>query len=67
MTCFLFRWCFFRSQAQSPSGSGRNKKQENKKEQNEGLQFTAKGSKDLAGGPRLHLIVATGTVLTLKA
>ena len=24
--CFLFRWCFFRSQAQSPSGSGRNKK-----------------------------------------
>lgn len=24
----------------------------------EGLQFTAKGSKHLAGGPRLHLIVA---------
>ena len=28
------------------------------RKKNEGLQFTAKGSKDLAGGPRLHLIVA---------
>ena len=28
------------------------------REKNEGLQFTAKDSKDLAGGPRLHLIVA---------
>ena len=37
------------------------------RKKNEGLQFTAKGSKDLAGGPRLHLTVATGTVLTLKA
>ena len=30
--CFLFRWCFFRSQAQSPSGSGRNKKPNMKEE-----------------------------------
>ena len=28
------------------------------RKKNEGLQFTAKGSKDLAGGPLLHLIVA---------
>ena len=28
------------------------------RKKNEGLQFTAKGSKDLAGGRRLHLIVA---------
>ena len=28
------------------------------RKKNEGLQFTAKGSKDLAGGPPLHLIVA---------
>ena len=28
------------------------------RKKNEGLQFTVKGSKDLAGGPRLHLIVA---------
>ena len=28
------------------------------REKNEGLQLTAIGSKDLAGGPRLHLIVA---------
>ena len=28
------------------------------RKKNEGLQFTAKGRKDLAGEPRLHLIVA---------
>ena len=28
------------------------------RKKNEGLQFTAKGSKDLAGGRRLHLIIA---------
>ena len=28
------------------------------RKKNEGLQYTGKGSKDLAGGPRLHLIVA---------
>ena len=28
------------------------------RKKNEGLQFAAKGSKDLAGGPQLHLLVA---------
>ena len=28
------------------------------RKKNEGLQFTGKGSKDLAGGPRLHLVAA---------
>ena len=38
------------------------------KEKNEGLQFTAQGSKDWAGGRRLHLIVAIayGIVVVLK-
>ena len=55
--CFLFRWCFFRSQAKSPTGKVGTKSQIWRKK-NEVLQFTAKGSKVLAGGPRLHLIVA---------
>ena len=31
------------------------------RKKNEGLQFAAKGSKDLAGGPQMHLLVAITT------
>ena len=43
---------------QNPLQAAATAKSRIKREKNEGLQFTGKGSKDLAGGPRLHLIVA---------
>ena len=47
---FVHRQNPLQAAARAKSRIGRKK--------NEGLQFTGKGSKDLAGGPRLHLIVA---------
>ena len=43
---------------QNPLQAAATAKSRIKRKKNEGLQFTGKGSKDLAGGPRLHLIVA---------
>ena len=43
---------------QNPLQAAATAKSRIKWKKNEGLQFTGKGSKDLAGGPRLHLIVA---------
>ena len=47
---FVHRQNPLQAAARAKSRIGRKK--------NEGLQFTGKGSKDLAGGPRLHLVVA---------
>ena len=43
---------------QNPLQAAAREKSRIGRKKNEGLQFTGKGSKDLAGGPRLHLIVA---------
>ena len=43
---------------QNPLQAAATAKSRMKRKKNEGLQFTGKGSKGLAGGPRLHLIVA---------
>ena len=43
---------------QNPLQAAATAKSRIKRKKNEGLQFTGKGSKDLAGGPQLHLIVA---------